>query len=118
MDTSAYHDYLKALAACDVLVLPYDPHAYAYRTSGVISEALACGCAAVVPNVPGLREQITVPDAVGICYEGTADIPRAVVAATQLSRTPHFRESLAAHKAHRGVEGLANALRSILNAEA
>jgi glycosyltransferase involved in cell wall biosynthesis len=114
LDTSSYCDYLAALGACDVIVLPYDPSAYAYRVSGVLSEALACGCATVVPAVPGLREQVTVPQAVGACYERPEHFLDAVVSAVKLSRTPAFQTALAAQKTYRGVDGIETALRTLL----
>ncbi|MEA1649033.1 glycosyltransferase [Nitrospirillum sp. BR 11164] len=42
--------YYQAMAACDVMLLPYDPEAYAVRGSGVVLEAMRLQCPVVVTS--------------------------------------------------------------------
>ncbi|WP_353861937.1 glycosyltransferase [Azospirillum formosense] len=56
MSAERYYDIL---AAGDLLVLPYDPKAYAGRSSGVLNEALACGKVTVVSKGSWLANQVT-----------------------------------------------------------
>jgi glycosyltransferase involved in cell wall biosynthesis len=111
VDTSQYADYLATLRRCDIVVLPYQEQAYAYRTSGVSAEAVASGCAVVVPNLPVLREQVIYPIPVGTCYTGRGDLVRAVREAIQLRRSGKFDAAAMAHAAARGLDGVAQALK-------
>ncbi len=113
LDTKSYPDYLRALEMCNVIVLPYDPSAYAYRVSGVLSEAVASGCAVVVPAIPGLTQQISVPGIVGSRYEMPGDLPQAVISALHLSRTRRFQSAVKAHRLDRGPKGLSKALQEL-----
>lgn len=110
VDTSSYQAFLEALHACDVVVLPYDPVSYAYRVSGVLSEAVACGCAIVVPDIQSLRDQISQPALVGACYANGNSIVEAVKSAITLVRDSHFQDAIELHKRHRGQESLRQVL--------
>ncbi len=106
MDTSSYASYIAVLCACDVVVLPYEPASYAYRSSGVLAEAVACGCAVVVPDVPTLRQQVFQPMAVGACYSDRADFLSAVQSAVSLVRQGELKAALDAHRIQRGATGV------------
>ncbi len=113
IDTNSYQAYLAAMHACDVVVLPYDPVAYAYRTSGVLAEAVACGCAVVVPDVPILREQVFQPASVGACYADCEGIVEAVRSAVSLVRDSNFQAAIELHRVHRGKESIRDALSAL-----
>ncbi|MGK7940281.1 MAG: glycosyltransferase [Crocosphaera sp.] len=51
-------DYYQLLAEADALILPYDPHSYRFRTSGVLTEALAAGKPVIVPQNSWLGNQV------------------------------------------------------------
>lgn len=113
IDTNSYQAYLAALRACDVVVLPYDPAAYAYRISGVLSDAVACGCAVVVPDIPILREQVFQPALVGACYADPSGIVEAVRSAASLSRDANFQAAIESHRVYRGTESIRDVLRAL-----
>jgi len=115
IDTSSYVRYIYALACSDILVLPYDPHAYAYRISGVVTEAVACGCTIVIPDLPVLREQILEPEPIGSCYKEPAELVPAVIQAIKLRRHQRFAGALQAHRLHRCPTSLQTSLRKMLS---
>ncbi len=51
-------EYYKILSNADIVILPYDQVNYRYRTSGVLTEALAAGKPVIVPNDTWLSRQI------------------------------------------------------------
>lgn len=110
IDTTIYESFVDALKACDVVVLPYEPESYAYRSSGVLAEAVAYGCAVVAPDLPTLRDQVFYPAAVGACYASQADFVVAVQKAVSLVRAGKLEAALAAHHALRGAAGVHDAL--------
>jgi glycosyltransferase involved in cell wall biosynthesis len=114
VDTSSNAAYLDALLACDVIVLPYDPSAYAYRCSGVLAEAVACGCAVVVPNLPVLRSQVQEPVPVGTTYSERSMLVDATARAVMLSRRRSFGEAIAAHLSARGIDGTRASFNTLL----
>ena len=102
IDTNSYQAYLAALHACDVVVLPYQTASYAYRISGVLSDAIACGCAVVVPDIQTLREQVFQPALVGACYADPNGIVEAVRSAASLARGANFQAAIELHRVYRG----------------
>ncbi|MEM8780686.1 MAG: glycosyltransferase, partial [Cyanobacteria bacterium P01_G01_bin.49] len=89
-------DYYQLLAEADILILPYAPHSYRFRTSGVLTEALAADKPVVVPENSWLGRQVDLSRA--SIYKNPDDIPQAVIriienlsqfseAAKQFSRT-------------------------------
>jgi glycosyltransferase involved in cell wall biosynthesis len=110
VDTGSYSSYLDALFSCDVVVLPYDPSSYAYRSSGVLAEAVACGCAVVVPDVPTLRDQVFYPSPVGACYADQEGLIGAVQSAVALVRSGKLEAALKDHYSARGPIGTYAAL--------
>lgn len=108
--TDSYAAYLDALRRCDIVVLPYDPLAYSYRSSGVLAEAVACGCAVVTPDLPVLRDQVLHPAVVGACYASAEDFLTAVKSAVRLVRSGALAPALEAHQRLRGKAGVRTAL--------
>jgi glycosyltransferase involved in cell wall biosynthesis len=113
IDTGTYASYLAALDACDIVVLPYDGASYAYRSSGVLAEALTCGCAVVVPDVPTLRNQVLDPIPIGSCYADQSGLIAAVQAAAAIVRSGSFGAVLDAHYAVRGPASVYSALEGL-----
>lgn len=112
--TDTYADYREALMACDILILPYDRKAYVHRTSGVLAEGVAAGCAVVAPNIPALSVQVMQPAPVGSLYDNDVDIVRAARDAAALLTSGDFERALAEHQEFRGVTGVARALQSLI----
>ena len=113
INTDSYADFLRTLALCDILVLPYDEQVYQYRCSGVFSEAAALGCLMVAPDIPGLHEQINVPRPIGTCYAGRDALEDAVRRAIAMTSDPALPEAFAAQRRHRSLDGLTQALRQV-----
>ncbi len=70
-------DYYQLLAEADALILPYDPHSYRFRTSGVLTEALAAGKPVIVPQNSWLGKQVDSSRA--RVYQNPDEIPKKVV---------------------------------------
>lgn len=113
VDTTRYSDYKAALARCDVVVLPYDVGMYFGRASGVTAEAIASGCAVVVPNLPVLRSQTSHPTLAGVTFSGQESFAAAILGALGLSSTGNFRSVAAQHAVTRGVPGFVSFFQSL-----
>ncbi len=113
VNTDSYSDFLAALSLCDIVVLPYDEQLYQYRCSGVFSEAVALGCLIVAPDIPGLHQQINLPQPVGACYASRDDLEDAVLRAIAMTSDPALPEAFAAQRRHRSLDGLTQALRQV-----
>jgi glycosyltransferase involved in cell wall biosynthesis len=103
IDTTARADYLRALEACDVVVLPYEEASYSYRVSGVLAEAVALGCLVVAPDLPTLRDQVLLPLPVGVCYKDRLELVDCVQRAIVMAGQP---SSVLASQAHREIRSL------------
>lgn len=110
VDTTEYERYHDALRSCDVVVLPYEPAAYRFRTSGVIADAVWAGCAVVAPDLPILREQVLYPSAIGATYSQPEGLVHAVKAAIALRQSADFRNALLLHHSLRGNATIAGTL--------
>ncbi len=82
-------DYYQLLSNADVLILPYDPHSYRFRTSGVLTEALAAGKPVIVPNNSWLAKQVDLSRA--SIYETPEKIAKGVIRI--IENLPQFSES-------------------------
>jgi glycosyltransferase involved in cell wall biosynthesis len=110
VDTDSYADFLGALAICDILVLPYDEQVYQYRCSGVFSEAVALSCLIVAPDIPGLHEQVSLPQSVGALYAGRDALEDALLRAIAMTSDTALPQAFAAQQRHRSLDGLMHAL--------
>lgn len=70
--------YMRELAACDVVVLPYGP-AYDRQESGILHEAAAWGCAVVLPETSLANTRLRAAGIVMPTFDRWA--PEAIVAA-------------------------------------
>lgn len=113
VNTDSYADFLRTLSMCDIVVLPYDEQVYQYRCSGVFSEAAALGCLIVAPDIPGLHEQINLPQPIGACYAGRDALEDALRRAIAMTSDPALPEAFAAQRRHRSLDGLTQALRQV-----
>lgn len=68
--------YRELLASGHVVVLPYDPRAYAARSSGVFAEALAAGIPLVVPADTWMSRQL--PAGAGEAFEDIEEVAALV----------------------------------------
>ena len=113
VNTNSYADFLSTLSMCDILVLPYDEQVYQYRCSGVFSEAVAMGCLIVAPDIPGLHEQVNLPQPIGALYarrDALEDALRRAIAMTSDAALP---EAFAAQRRHRSLDAVTQALRQV-----
>lgn len=101
-NTRSYQEYLRALKYADIAVLGYDRSHYYYRSSGVISDAVAMGAAVVCPDFPVFRSQVKSPAAVGAVYASAAEICDAILAAIDIARTsPQNFEAWVKSRSHK-----------------
>ncbi|XHU96905.1 MAG: glycosyltransferase [cyanobacterium endosymbiont of Rhopalodia gibba] len=70
-------DYYQLLGEADLLILPYDADSYRFRSSGVLTEALAAGKPVVVPTNSWLAKQVDLSRA-GI-YKTLDEIPKSII---------------------------------------
>jgi glycosyltransferase involved in cell wall biosynthesis len=68
--------YRRLLHSGDLILLPYDPQAYRWRSSGILVEALAAGIPAIVPAETWLARQLLVD--VGAVYHDVWEIPALI----------------------------------------
>jgi hypothetical protein len=68
--------YRRLLAESHVTLLPYEPAAYASRSSGVFADSLAAGVRVVVPEGTWMARQL--PRGSGRTYRSLADVPALV----------------------------------------
>jgi glycosyltransferase involved in cell wall biosynthesis len=115
VNTSSYKNYISALRSCDILVLAYDEGYYSYRTSGILAEAVGCGCAIVAPDLPALRNQVHTPASIGATYTSKKELIAAVLAAANLIKNEDFTMARNMHLQYRGKDGIRTALKKLLN---
>ncbi len=113
VNTDSYADFLRTLAMCDIVVLPYDEQVYQYRCSGVFSEAAALDCLIIAPDIPGLHEQINLPRPIGACYAGRDALEAALRRALAMNADPALPQAFEAQRQHRSLEGVTEALRLV-----
>ena len=65
--------YGRLLLSGDIILLPYDPAAYRWRSSGILVEALAAGIPPIVPADTWLARQV--PAEVGLTYTDIRQVP-------------------------------------------
>ncbi|MGK7881570.1 MAG: glycosyltransferase, partial [Crocosphaera sp.] len=82
-------DYYQILAEADVLILPYDSNSYRFRTSGVLTEALAAGKPVIVPENSWLGKQVDSSRA--SLYQNPEEIPQKVIEV--IENLPQFSDS-------------------------
>lgn len=85
--TLDYADYLRAMAAVDVLLIHYDRLHYFYRSSGVIHDAACAGTAVVCPDFPVFRYQVTQPVRVGAVFDDSRKMLPALQEALAIARS-------------------------------
>jgi glycosyltransferase involved in cell wall biosynthesis len=62
-------DHYARLLAADIVLLPYQPHRYAARGSGIYAEAAACGVPMVVPRPTWMSRQIELGRTAGTSFD-------------------------------------------------
>jgi glycosyltransferase involved in cell wall biosynthesis len=110
IDTTRRADYLRALEACDVVVLPYEESAYSFRVSGVLAEAVALGCVVVAPDLPALRDQVLLPQPVGVCYKDRLELVECVQRAIVMAGEPSTALATQAHRDIRSLDAVVAAI--------
>lgn len=100
------------LRSCDVLVLNYDPAAYAYRPSGLVADAAAAGLPVVLRDLPVQRVQVSAPVPVGDVRRAGESWARAALRVAAAGRTGAY--DFAAYARARAREPLARALDGIV----
>jgi glycosyltransferase involved in cell wall biosynthesis len=86
VDTRGRSDYEEALRRSDVLVFAYSEPRYWLRSSAVVTDAVAHGCAVVCPDFPVLRAQVTSPRCVGALFQSPEELAPAIERALAIRR--------------------------------
>jgi glycosyltransferase involved in cell wall biosynthesis len=81
LSISAFHDLLWS---ADIVLLPYDRHAYRWRSSGILVQALTAGRVVVVPAGTWMAAQVD--PAAAVTFEDKAGFADAVI--TAIDRWP------------------------------
>jgi glycosyltransferase involved in cell wall biosynthesis len=76
----AHEAYWRRLLANDLMLLPYDGHAYALMPSGPFCEAAAAGVPVVAPRHTWMGDRLAEGSAAGVTFD--AATPDQIVAAT------------------------------------
>lgn len=76
LEISAFHGLLRS---ADIVVLPYDRHAYARRSSGILIQALAAGRVVVVPSQTWMARQVD--SGASLLFEDPGSLSEAVMTA-------------------------------------
>jgi glycosyltransferase involved in cell wall biosynthesis len=84
-DTTVVSDYEKFLMDADLVCVNLQGREYMYRTSGVVSDAIANLRPVVTPALEVISRQITHPVRVGTCFEQIDALESAIETALQLS---------------------------------
>lgn len=113
MNTTSTAGYFEALAACDVVVLNYDEKNYALRASGVIADAAGTRTYSVCPDYPFMRHQVLWPAPIGVVFNQTTDLPRALQQALSLPDA-RLNPAFEAHYASRSANEIAQILATAL----
>jgi hypothetical protein len=85
-DTTDGREYFSLLRSLDIFVSHYEQDAYYYRASGIISDAVSCGCHVVCPDYPVFSHQVTMPTRVGTTYANFENIGEAIEEAISFVR--------------------------------
>jgi hypothetical protein len=94
-------DYWNAIRSFDVLVLSYDKAAYEYRTSGIITDAIACAVPVISPDYPIMARQVNWPVKMGLVYQNLEEVPALIAEITKWPAT----DLAAASKEHQRLRG-------------
>jgi hypothetical protein len=86
INTSNHHDYLSALATCDLVVLNYEASRYFYRCSGVVADAIGTSTFVICPDFPLIHEQVMEPEPIGVLYQHMGEFELAIEKALMLAR--------------------------------
>jgi len=78
LGVAAFHDLVRS---ADIVLLPYDPKAYARRSSGILIQALAAGRVVVVPAQTWLAAQVH--PAASVSFGNDETLAEAVAAAVR-----------------------------------
>jgi len=113
VDTDGFENYLKSIAACDVILLNHPALGYEYRASGLIADAAAARVPVVVRNLPVLRHQALQPACVGECFDDLSNIPQCIERVSdRLTRKEYDFET---YNSARSAKALARKLDQICN---
>ncbi len=82
--TDTRQSYIDTLRSLDIAVYLFEKDKYYYRASGVIADALACGCHVVCSDYPVLKHQIMWPVRVGTTFTTLDDLPEAIREASEI----------------------------------
>lgn len=91
VDTASPADYRQAVAACDVIVLNHPASGYEFRASGLIADAAAAQVPVIVPELPVLEAQISLPVSVGECFKTSGRLADAFMKTDQNLRAGTYR---------------------------
>jgi glycosyltransferase involved in cell wall biosynthesis len=96
-------DYWNAISSFDVIVLSYDRTEYEYRTSGVVTDAIACAVPVICPDYPIMARQVNWPAKMGLVYRNLEEVPALIA---EIAKWPAAGLSAASkeHQRRRGAQ--------------
>jgi hypothetical protein len=86
INTTTHHEYLSALATCDLVVLNYEASRYFYRCSDVVADAIGTKTFVICPDFPLIHEQVMEPEPIGVLYQHAGEFELAIKDALMLAR--------------------------------
>lgn len=114
VDSGNSENYLKSIAACDVVLLNHPASGYEHRASGLIADAAAAHVPVVVRDLTVLRSQSQHPVCIGEYFSHLSDIPVCIErVSAKLSRGKYDFET---YNSARSAQALAWQLDQICNA--
>jgi len=114
-------DHYARLLAADIVLLPYQPHRYIARGSGIFAEAAACGVPTVVPRPTWMSRQIEQGRAAGTSFDAftvesiVETLHRAVDALPTLTEQAQARQA-SWHAEENGAEAIRTIMREAADA--
>jgi hypothetical protein len=102
-DTSSREQFEAALRQIDIAVLNYRREHYQYRPSGVVRDLAEAGIAVVCPDMPVIKDQISIPTAVGATYKDLNGLEHAIASATRLVE---HKESFEQYRRYRSADNI------------
>jgi glycosyltransferase involved in cell wall biosynthesis len=104
----SHDEFLLAIGACRIIVLPYDPQRYRARLSGPLVEAAAWGRPVIVPADTWMADMVSRGRVAGVVYpsHNAAEMCRAMLAALDGYETlaAQAREAAVTWRAERSID--------------
>ncbi|HYH15187.1 MAG TPA: hypothetical protein VD794_08205 [Flavisolibacter sp.] len=74
IDTTSKKQYFDFLKTLDIVIADFDRDSFYFRPSGIINDAVSCGCFVIAPDYPVFKAQLSRPVKVGETYQSLDDL--------------------------------------------